>query len=444
MPSIATQTVTRWKALWNVLTGGTKGTDLAGSSSGSSFGQQLYKDYRLDIPERPVRPVMGSIQYSRDLLEIIEWSPEARTALSFLSRDPFMEREGRIGSWQVGMTVEGGGNVNPKILSVASDLKNRRYGKQLVLGGLRLQEAARLALGLGDSFLQLAIEKEGITPGRFCISRSLYMPSMSMFVQEDEYGDESGYVQKLDDEDDVFFNPLKILHFSYERRRLYGESVLFQSIPAWRKLKRTAPATEKAVTQAGVAPWVHTMGPNATERDRENYKNNHQAERAEGFLSDIYLPNGASVKKAEGNVNGITETVNYENNLIKRMIPLGLPPYFFSTISNDQQNAREISGQPAMLYARTIASIRSMLGEQIKWALDIELCLTFGFDFVMQNPYDIVWPKWEVLPPNQMPKDPFQKPAESQSNNVPTETPATPQDPAKADRGQDEKRLRVL
>ncbi len=405
MPSFAARTgraIARWSELWNTLTGKSGGGDVVGTANGSGYAHPLYKDYRLDIPETPTRPILGSLEYSRDLLEMIEWSPEARTALSFLSRDPFMEREGRIGSWQVGKTIGGDAKVNPNVIAVANELKNRRYGKQLILGGLRLQEAARQALGTGDSFLQLAIEKEGITRGRYCISRSLYMPPMSMFVGEDEVGDECGYYQRLDDGVEIPFSPLKILHFSYERRRLYGESIFFQSIPGWRKLKRTAPATEKIVTQNGVAPWVHTMGSTATERDRENYERKHQAERANGFLSDIYVPHGATVRKAEGNVSGISETVNYEQQLIKRMIPLGLPAYFFSSLSNTEPNAREIAGQPAMLYARTIASIRSMLGEQIRWALDIELCLAFGHDFVVQNPYDIVWPKWDVLPPAQM------------------------------------------
>lgn len=405
MSRISRQAKSRWNKLWDFFTktpasGASK--DVQGTSNGAGFSSQFHQDYRLDIPDTPLRPVMGSLEYSRDLLEIMEWSPEARTALSFLSRDPFMEREGRVGSWQVGTSVDGDTPVNDKILGISKELRTRRYGKHLVLGGLRLKNAAREALGLGDSFLQICIEKEGISRNRYCISRSLYMPPLSMFVDEDEVGGERGYHQSFADADDVEFNPLKILHFSYEKRRLYGESSLFQSIPSWRKIKRTSPATEKVITQAGVAPWIHTMSQTATERDRENYRRRHQSERAEGFLSDIYLPHGASVRKAEGNVSGITETVNYEQNLLRRMIPLGLPPYFFPGLSDSSGKERELSGQPAMLYARTIADIRAFLGDQIRWALDIEIVLTYGFDFLTQNPYDIVWPKWEVLPPNQM------------------------------------------
>jgi hypothetical protein len=42
-----------------------------------------------------------------------------------------------------------------------------------------------------------------------------------------------------------------------------------------------------------------------------------------------------------------------------------------------------------------IAAIRGLLGEQIKWAINVELILKMGYDWWVENGrYDIVWGDW--------------------------------------------------
>lgn len=403
--SFISKNLARWKTIWTAISGGNQsaGGSIRGNATGSGASSHVFQNYRYDISQTPLRPVRGSLEYSRDLLEIMEWSFEARVALSFLSRDPFLERFGRIGSWKVGETLDDS-PVNEIILKRGMELRSRKYNNRYILGGLRLRRAAKEAIGGGDSFLQMCIEKEGITKGRYSISRTMYMPPFSMFVEEDEYGEPAGYREQLTDGEDILFNgfdALKILHFSYEQERLYGESALFQCIPTWRQIKRTRPATEKAVMQAGVAPWVHKMGEETTEDQMQRYIAKHEADRNNGFQSDIYIQHDFDFGKPNANVDGVAEAIEYEQRLNRRMIPLGLPAYFFPGLSENQRGAKQISGQPAMLYARTVSTVRAMLGEKIKTALDIELALEYGMDFLLQNPYEIVWPAWDVLPPAQ-------------------------------------------
>lgn len=362
------------------------------------------QDYMLDLPDEPTRPINGSLNTSADLAEMAIWSREGRDVGSYLSRDCFMESSGRSGSWSVGTATMGGETVNKDVIAIARNLASRRNGKELILGGNRLKRAASDAGAFfGDSFLELAIETEGISRKDYGISNSLYLPALSVFVDESVDGRLNGYWQRASMSPapgDIYIHPLKMLHFSYERGRRYGHPLLLQSVPTWRKLKRVAPALEKAIQQTSVAPWLHLMPEGKNEKYRQAYARAHQEQEAQGILSNLYLLDGHDVKRAAGGNQDLGTLVDHWLNLRAMLVPAGFPSYLFPRLgSGSGANNKELANQPAGVYARLISDVRAMLGEQIKWALDLEILLSRGYDFLMENVnYEIVWPEWETVP----------------------------------------------
>jgi hypothetical protein len=370
------------------------------------------KDYMLDLPETAKRPINGSLDLSNALLEMATWSREARDVGSYLARDAFMEQSGRFGSWTIAKMKGDDEAVHSDVIAIGKNLASRRSGKELILGGTRLKRAASDAAAFyGDAFLEIAIEKEGIGRNDYGIARSLYLPSLSVFVDETCDGQLNGYWQRArmtPGEDDIFIHPIKMLHFSHEKQRRYGQALLQQSIPAWQKLKRVAPDVEKAVRESAVAPWLHIMPQDAKRDKRAAYKRAHETMQMQGVISNLYLDHGADVRRAAGGNADLSAIIEHWLNLRAQIVPSGFPSYLFPRLSTGSATSnKELANQPAAVYARMIADVRSMLGSELKWAIDLEILLVKGYDFLMENAdYDIEWPSWEVVPNGQsLPND---------------------------------------
>jgi hypothetical protein len=357
---------------------------------------------RLPVEHEPKREIADSLYHARLLAEIAQWSIEAVTAVTTISRDVFMSSDGSLSSWSVaGIPKQDDETKREKLnadtQAVVRDLQQRRYGKQYVVGGFKFQRAINEMLRYGDSFVQLRLKREGLSsaPSDWCVAETHYLHPLDTFVLEDELERETGYRRMLDDTTDVEdYGLLEVLHFCHQQNGHYGTSAFLAMLPTWESLKREYPAVESAVIDTGVAPWLHKMFPGATEEDRAVYEDQHTNLCADGIPKNLYLMPGASVEKAANNSAGAQELIMTWLEMRRSMIPFGLPDYFFSLPS--RANAQAINLQPAMLYARTIAGIRSMVAEQIKWVLDIEIALKLGIDHLKNNPYDIVWPKWQV------------------------------------------------
>ena len=58
---------------------------------------------------------------------------------------------------------------------------------------------------------------------------------------------------------------------------------------------------------------------------------------------------------------------------------------------------KEIANQPALAYARTIAHIRTIVSEQIEFAVAVELVLQRGWDWYTANgEFEVQWAEWFV------------------------------------------------
>ena len=366
------------------------------------------KPIRLPVECEPLRAISGSLYHSRLLAEIAQWSIEASTAVTTISRDVFMSSDGAIGSWSVagvrtGAEEDDRATLNPDTQAVARDIQQRRFGKQYVIGGFRFQQAIAETLKYGDSFVQIRLGREGMSnaPADWCVAETQYAPPLDTFVLTDDMEREAGYRRVMRGNSEVEdYGLLEMLHFCHQQNGLYGTSAFSSTLGTWESLKRLYPAVESAVVDTGVAPWLHKMAPGATEEQRAAYEDSHVNLSAEGVVKNLYLMPGAEVEKAANNSSGTQELINTWLEMRRSMIPFGLPDYFFSLPARG--NAQAINLQPAMLYARTIAGIRSMVSEQLKWVIDIEIALKLGLDHLKNNPYDIVWPKWQVQEAQQV------------------------------------------
>ncbi len=330
-----------------------------------------------------------------------------RHSISILSRDCFQQIDGRSASWRIAETLEDGRKVHPDVIAIGRDIAARRNGKTLVLGGDRLQRAARDMMSYGDGFLEFAIEREGIGPNDWGISRSLYLPSLSMFVDEDEHEEPGMYRQQeriTPSDTDRLIHPVKMLQFSYEKDRLYGNPISFQSSEPWRKIKAASPDLEDAAREVAIAPWLHVMPPDKDERYREQYQQRHESLLNDGIVTNLYLLSGADVRKAMSGVNVLKPLVDYYLSLRYQMLPPGLPHYLFPGLGLESNSGKEIANQPALAYARMIANLRSHLSEQIKWSVSVEIVLKKGWDFYISDGqyFDIAWGDWFVTGFEQM------------------------------------------
>lgn len=381
--------------IWQFFRGGSTQQPLQGYRQTTLYrGSQLRT---FDLPETPVRPTYGDLSLSYELLEMYYWCYEYRHAIDAIAADCFQQVDGEVGSWYVPEELSDGTKVNPEILLIAKELATGRNGKNLILGGDFLVRAAIEALAFGDSFVELGINKIG---GKWDIVSSQYLPTFSMFLDQDQQSETLSCVQRTrltPSGDDVEFAPLKILHFKYKSRGLYGNALGFPSTEPWRKFKDASIALETAARDVGIVPWLHIMPEGKTVDYKNDYMQRHESMTSSGILPNLYLMNGADVRKAANESgNSLKPLMDYWLQLRFQCIPPRTPVWMFPGLSNTDGGAKDLNGQPALTYARFVAEIRSMIGEQVRWAICVKYALRFGkWD---NPPFDVKWPHWVLTP----------------------------------------------
>ena len=364
-----------------------------------SFTTRQARRLGLEIPFQPVRPIKNSYQSSVELIEMATWSYELRHAVSTLSRDCFQNIHGNITSWSVAEEYQGQ-KVNPDVIAIAKNLATKTQGKDLILGGNFLQRAVRDFLFYGDAFVSLGFDKDGVSKA-WEISETLYLPPLSTFVDVDEQDKIKSYSQRESvnrREGDIAIHPLKVLHFSYEKDMLYGTPISYQSLPDWRELQEISLDLNQAARDTGHSLLVHTMPENVSEVDKQMYESRYEDMLASGIVTNLYLLPGMEVKRIAAEAKALEPLLNLWLQKRYQCIPPGLPLYLFPGLGIEKSSAKELTSQPALNYARLIASIRGLLAEQIKWAISLEIVLSRGYDFYLENRnFDIVWGDWLVL-----------------------------------------------
>lgn len=371
-------------------------TSLSGGNTGTANRRSSYS---LRIMGSPSRAICGDVQLSRELIEMKTWSYELRHSLSIISRDCFQQLDGSPGSWEIAIELGDGTKVPPDIVAIGKELASRRFGKDLILGGDRLQRAARESVSLGDGFLELGLEKD--ESGKLTIAQSQYLPSLNVFAEGDRelISQYRQQIKMYPTDEDIVFHPAKILHFRYEESGgKYGNPAVFQQLEPWRKIKEVASDLEDAARDSAIAPWLHTMPEGADDEFQQTYRQELEGMQRDGIVTNLFLRNGADVRKAVGTTGVLKDLADYWLQLRYQMILPGVPLWNFPGMGKGDGSAKDLAGQPALSYARMIANLRSIIGEQVRWAIALELVCQRGWDFyeANQNMIDIKWGIWSV------------------------------------------------
>lgn len=380
--------------------------EIAGSQRGVQLGMLVdwQSRFDLEIAEHPIRVDA----YTQQIIEANEYCYEVRSTLSIMVDDALSSTDGDDQGFTVAPDFNLGSSrsldfqpINKETYQIALDVITRRQDvEDMVIGGDRLKKAARHAIGHGDSFLELGIEKEGIGRNDWCVARTLYLPKYEIFRVEDDQGYLERFEQRkmLDDKDPVMFDPSKIVHFRYEPTYLYGNSAWKPAIAlgCWQKLKEATEILAIAMKDVGMNPNIHEFESNFSQAQRERYINEMEmGKRANKPRTDFYLLPGMKLSKLSSTNPDLTTLVDNVLHWRLRMSLSGVPVYFFPGLI--QPGPREISAQPAFLYARRRNMICALLAKGIRQVIDTEIVLKKGYEWYRENgQYRIIFPQWNV------------------------------------------------
>ena len=369
---------------------------------------------QLDIPEAPLRPIFFSHEASRNLLEMSTWSLEFATCLRILSQNVFQDEQGSVHSWKLKIDKNNPEN-NPDnyVQGLVNDLKNRYCGRDEILGGEILEPAVRNMCGLGDSFMELGIESDG---NGYSIARSIYLPTMSIFVDEDEHGGIQNYRQQIrvnPGDDDIIWsgvNQARILHFKSPNTGRYGLVPGLAQIDCWTDIKEAVADLADAARGASILPNIHIMPPDKSEGYKNSYREEYESRQREGIIMDLFLSHGGKIDKLAAATPTLKPLLDNFLQLRYRMMYPGVPVFLIPGLGLEQGASKELGSAPALAYGKLINTIRSYLAKQILWSVGVEVTLNKGYEYwLTQRPkVELEWPNFitqEMPGLNPSPRD---------------------------------------
>ena len=340
----------------------------------------LSRRYDQEYVETPVRDVVRA----RHLIALRD-RPEVSTALDIIVGDVFSSEDGDDLGFTVAPTLNDNVTpVDPRLLEICLACIER------TMRGTILSVALEELLMYGDSFRSLVLD-----PNYKKILQVKQLPTWEMFRIEDENANVLRFEQRRflgEAQQDLQIHPVIMTHWRYRRRYKYGRSLFEEIIPDSDALNQAYFALDKAAMAIGINPNVHIMPQGWTDKQADAYKRGYENERDRNgrVMTDFFMLHGGEVKKLAGTWNPDLKAL-IDNVLQRRMriaMRSRIPPWM---IGLPTQGARDISGQPALAYARFIGSIRMVLAEGIRQILNLELALN---DFTSeQMQYRIVFPK---------------------------------------------------
>ncbi|MEM6436757.1 MAG: hypothetical protein AAF773_23330, partial [Cyanobacteria bacterium P01_D01_bin.115] len=252
------------------------------------------RDYSYDqeIVEYPIRDQQRAML----LIEAIYGARRESVfddVLRFIESDVFSSGDGDDRGFTIADTLEDGETpVDADVKRITLEAIRRRNGDHYVIGGNRFQPAVREALGYGDSFWQLAIERDGST---YAVADTLKMPCWEMFRIESDTGQLIQFEQRrrlMEPNPEFVFPAIKIIHFRYRRRGLYGQS-LFDGRLQDRAQYRTAKHNlGKATNDTGSQPYRFVFPENWDEVTQQQFKEAWDQKTQDGVITAIFNPHG--------------------------------------------------------------------------------------------------------------------------------------------------------
>lgn len=399
LPKIRRYLTTLWDTLRGKTTAPMQGYPRSYSRHWRNENTAAGRNYDLEIHETPIRDQDGK---ARELIELHEWCPEVNFAIETLVQDCLSSADGDDQGIIINEEIREGEEVDAEVFSVGMDAIDRlfHYGDLAII--------LERMLSWGDAFIEL-----GIDINQMAVTRLMPLPTWEMFRVEP-----NGLLERFEQRrsysgnDAIAFIPAKIAHFRYRRKNLYGRGLFGASLEDWARLREATEDLALASREIGVNPTWHKIPSDQDRRYLDAYRDNHQAQIAEGAIAHYYLMPGEEIGKvgdANPDLKPLIESVLMWRSRI--VMASGVPPYLFAGLPTI--GAKDISGQPALAYARRINAIRAQCTEGIKQIIDTELALK-GIPKERWK-YTIGWPKISVSQ--------FEKPEDNvaESDNQDTE-----------------------
>lgn len=372
--------------------------------------------YNLEIEEIPIRTPVTAHQ----LIEMYEHSYTVRACLRYAANDAFSSSDGSDRGFTLGDIMSDGETPVPEdVMRVAIELFSRRTSTYNLVGGLRLQDALKPALGFGNAYMELGVGRLGESLNRskdFAITETQFLPTWQMFNLQTRQGQHLGYEQRerltessfqdrLAHEGSLYFPSWKIVDFCHDRDRLYGRSVWNpeETRRGWSLVKEASENLKIASKELSHNPNIHILPPGTSRRQKRQYQDSHERHKQGGMISDYYLYPGAELQKM---MSGNPTLASFVENLLYRRVEMvypGMPLFYFPEFSRYIKGSRELNNQPALNYSRLRNSWCGMLADGIRRILDVELYLRLGPDRYYELMYEyagnmwlIQFPKWNI------------------------------------------------
>jgi hypothetical protein len=360
------------------------------------------RNYDLEIQEYPIRDQDGK---ARELIELHEWCPEANYATGTIVQDCLSSADGDDQGIIVNELIREGEEVDPEVFVIGMDLIDR------VLGYENLSLIIERTIAWGDAFIELGIDAEAMA-----ITELMPLPTWEMFRVAP-----NGILERFEqrrswaEKDAISFNPVKIAHFRFQRKNLYGRGLFAASLEDWARLREATEDLALASRQVGLNPLYHRMPPGERNEYLEAYRINHQAQIQDGAIAHYYLMDGEEIGQvgaANPDLKPLIDSVLMWRARI--VMASGVPPYLFAGLPIT--GPRDLSGQPSLAYARRINAIRACITTGIKQIINAELALK-GIARERWH-YVIAWPRIVVSQ--------FEESAPNIAESGHTDTEATP------------------
>lgn len=333
--------------------------------------------YDLEISEYPIRDA----ERARELIEICEYCPEAAAAIEWIVGDCLSSQDGDDQGFRVGEELIDGSPVNPTVYRIAAECLTRAFPAN------QAELALERIASWGDAFAEVALDERANE-----VAGLMFLPTWEMFRIEPQ-GELLGYQQRrhLSDADPIPFLPLKVVHWRYRRKVIYGRGIFYESGSDWANLKQSTRDLTEAAIATGVNANLHYLPDGADKDYLESYKQGQRDQRADGAITDFYLLPGEKIEKLASinpDLTALAETVlTWRTRIVMKS---GVPPYLLGLPT---VGAKEIAGQPALAYARRINRIRGCLTEGVVQILHTELALKQIDPALWLNKLRIVYPK---------------------------------------------------
>ena len=380
---------------------------MIGSQRSAVVSTMLWPHYDQELVEYPIR------DQQRALLLISAIYGENREkifddVLRHVESATFSSSDGDDRGFTISDTLDDGETpVDPEVKMIVFEAIRRRNGDHFVLGGSRFQRAAREAVGYGDSFWQLAIERDGSS---YAVTDTLKMPCWEMFRVESDTGQLLRFEQRrslTEPKPQFTFPAAKIIHFRYRQRGLYGQSLFSGCLTYRADHDRARRNLAKVTNDTGSNPYVFEMPEGTTPEQKRQFKEAVDQGLNDGTITALYPDAGVTVNRLGSDIPNFEPLIEDKKEIRYNLVPAGFPVWLIPGM--DTTGARDISGAPERAYARMINDFRAMLTQGIRQALDIELFLKLGPDEyqrkVVEMGYTLVWPRLAVLNTQGQPED---------------------------------------